>query len=113
MTWIEKLQRAKEPAVRSDVPWTGAIARALPSGISAISTVAIFDLLDVPATTGNARRLAAAMRALGFVPIKSRRLVPGGFRDTTIRGWARPVRERKRSVSAAELSAKGEHNVRA
>jgi len=33
------------------------------------------------------------MRSLGFIPIKSRRLMPGGFRDTVTRGWARPVRE--------------------
>lgn len=111
MTWIEKLQRANEPAVRPDVPWTGAVARALPGGISAISTAAIFALLDVPATTGNARRLAKSMRALGFVPIKSRRLAPGGFRDSTIRGWARPVRELKRSASATELEPKGGDHV--
>jgi len=93
MTWIERLQRANEPAVRPDVPWTGAVARALPGGITSISTVAVLNLLDMPATTGNARRVATAMRALGFVPLKSRRLAPGGFRDTTIRGWARPVRQ--------------------
>jgi hypothetical protein len=88
MTWIERLQRVNAPAVRPDEPWAGAVARALPGGISAISTVAVLNLLDMPVTTGNARRLAGAMRALGFVPIKSRRLVPGGFRDSTIRGWA-------------------------
>jgi hypothetical protein len=33
------------------------------------------------------------MRSLGFVPIKSRRLEPGGYRDTVTRGWTRPVRE--------------------
>ena len=43
-------------------------------------------------TTGNARRIGATMRALGFVPIKSRRLEPGGYRDTVTRGWTRPVR---------------------
>jgi len=32
------------------------------------------------------------MRTLHFIPIKSRRLMPGGFRDTVTRGWARPVR---------------------
>jgi hypothetical protein len=93
LSWAEKLSRAVGPAVRRDQTWTGAVARALPGGITSISTVAVLDLLDVPATTGNARRVATAMRALGFVPIKSRRLAPGGFRDTTIRGWARPVRE--------------------
>ena len=33
------------------------------------------------------------MRFLGFIPIKSRRLMPGGYRDTVTRGWARPFRE--------------------
>jgi hypothetical protein len=60
--------------------------------VEAISSVALLDLLDVPKTTGNARRLATNMRALGFVPLKSRRLAPGGFRDTTIRGWMRALR---------------------
>jgi hypothetical protein len=55
--------------------------------------VALPDLLDLPATTGKVRRLAKTMRAMGFVPLKSRRLMPGGFRETTIRGWARPIRE--------------------
>jgi hypothetical protein len=32
------------------------------------------------------------MRQLGFVPLKSRRLEPGGYRDTVTRGWTRPVR---------------------
>ena len=39
-------------------------------------------------------RLALTMRSLGWVGLKSRRLAPGGFRDTTIRGWARPFHEK-------------------
>jgi hypothetical protein len=88
MSWISKLEQARKPTV----PWAAAVERALPGGIDAISTVAILTLMDAPVTTGNARRVAAAMRALGFVPIKSRRLPPGGNRTTNIRGWARPVR---------------------
>ena len=58
-----------------------------------ISTAALLDLLRVPATTGTARRLAAVMRALHFIPIKSRRLMPGGRAGNTVtRGWARPIR---------------------
>jgi hypothetical protein len=64
MTWIEKLQQANEPAARRDPTWTGAVARVLPGGMTSISTVAVLDLLDMAVTTGNARRLAAAMRAL-------------------------------------------------
>src|ERR1700730_16093053 len=63
-----------------------------------ISTAALLDLLRVPATTGTARRLAAIMRSLHFVPIKSRRLMPGGRAGNTVtRGWARPVRAMRSS----------------
>ena len=61
-------------------------------GMEAISTFALLDLLGLPKTTANGRRIAQTMRSLGFVPIKSRRLMPGGYRDTVTRGWARPVR---------------------
>jgi hypothetical protein len=67
--------------------------------VEAMSSVALLDLLRVPMTTANARRLAANMRALGFIPLKSRRLMPGGIRDTTARGWARPVRAEGRKAS--------------
>ena len=102
-SWVERLYQAcaQQPEQGSD-PWRGVLERALPANVSTISTVALLDLLDVPQTTGNARRLAKTMRSLGFIPLKSRRLMPGGFRDTTIRGWARPVRE-KRSTSTIEL----------
>ena len=62
-------------------------------GMNAVSTVALLDLIGLPNTTGNARRISKTMRALGYVPIKSRRLVPGGWNDTLCRGWARPFRE--------------------
>jgi hypothetical protein len=61
-------------------------------GMNEISTHALLDLIGLPNTTGNARRISKSMQALGFVPIKSRRLMPGGYRDTVTRGWARPVR---------------------
>jgi len=71
---------------------------AIVRGMEAISTVALLDLLGLPKTTGNGRRIAATMRTLGFVPIKSRRLMPGGYRDTVTRGWARPIRELRNSI---------------
>jgi hypothetical protein len=61
-------------------------------GMNAISTAALLDLIGLPKTTSNGRRIAQTMRSLGFVPIKSRRFMPGGYRDTVTRGWARPVR---------------------
>jgi hypothetical protein len=89
---IERLYSyAQQTEQRSD-PWKRVLERALPANIPSISTVSLLDLLDVPHTTGNARLLAKTMRSMGWVGLKSRRLMPGGFRDTTIRGWARPVR---------------------
>src|SRR5664279_4082967 len=102
MSWIEKLHRAKaELAERSADPWRKKVEGAV-HGKDAISTAALLDLLRVPATTGTARRLAKIMRALNFIPIKSRRLMPGGFRDTVSRGWALPVRECRMSSKQGE-----------
>jgi hypothetical protein len=94
MSAMERLRRA-EAALRERAsdPWRRALERHLPDNVTSISSVALLDLLDVPPTTGNARRLAKTMRSMGWIGLKSRRLEPGGFRDTTIRGWARPVRK--------------------
>jgi hypothetical protein len=78
-------QRNTDPLLRQ----IGSIVK----GMDAIGTAPLLDLLGLPKTTGNGRRIARTMRSLGFVPIKSRRLMPGGYRDTVTRGWARPVRE--------------------
>jgi hypothetical protein len=72
-------------------PWEARLRRAL-EGVEAMSTAALLDLLGANPTTSNARRLAGNMRKLGFVAVKTRRFMPGGFRDTVTRGWARPVR---------------------
>jgi len=95
MSWIEELARAREElAQRNADPFRQRVAAAV-HGKEAISTAALLDLLEVPKTTGNARRVGETMRSMGFIPIKSRRLMPGGFRDTVARGWARPVRNPK------------------
>jgi hypothetical protein len=87
MSWFERLEQARARFAEHGLdPWRGIIQRGVPANVPSISTAALLDLLDVPATTGNARRLAQTMRSLGFIPLKSRRLMPGGFRDTTIRG---------------------------
>jgi hypothetical protein len=108
MSWIAKLnQAARADAVqrRERIPWIGAVARALPGNVTSISTRAVLDLIDVRATTGNARKVAGAMRALGFIPLKSRRLEPGGWRQSTTRGWTRPFRETKHSHPTGNRSA--------
>jgi hypothetical protein len=64
-------------------------------GMDAISTAALLDLVGLRNTTGNARRISKTMQSLGYVAIKSRRFMPGGWKDTVTRGWSRPVRESK------------------
>src|SRR5260221_4360173 len=108
MSWIERMYACAQQAQRSD-PWRGVLERALPDKVTDISTFALLDLLDVPHTTGNARRLAQTMRALGWIGLKSRRLMPGGFRDTTIRGWSRPIREKSSNPRTA-CATEGDEN---
>lgn len=105
MAWIEKLHRAQaELATRTADPFRPAVEAAV-RGMEAISTVALLDLLGLPKTTGNGRRIAQSMRSLGFIPIKSRRLEPSGFRDTVTRGWARPIREIKSTPAMKPIPA--------
>jgi hypothetical protein len=93
-SFMERLARAKAELEEGDVdPWKRVLERAVPANVPSLSTATLLDLLDVPQTTGNARRLANTMRSMGWIGLKSRRLEPGGFRDTTVRGWSRPVRE--------------------
>ena len=98
MSLLRKLAEARaELAAHYEEPWLKKVAAAVRNK-DAVSTAALLDLLPVPATTGTARRLAAVMRSLHFIPIKSRRLMPGGRAGNTVtRGWARPVRETKSS----------------
>jgi hypothetical protein len=105
MGWLAEVEKLRLELLQKRAnPWSEKLEHGL-RGVEAISTVALADLLGVPATTGTARRLATTMRSMGFIPIKSRRLMPGGFRGTTIRGWARPLRETKQSYSTRNLSA--------
>jgi len=97
MSWIEELHHAKAELAQRDADPLREKAEAAVRGMEAVSTVALLDLLGLPKTTGNGRRIAPTMRSLGFIPIKSRRLMPGGYRDTVTRGWCRPVREFSRA----------------
>jgi hypothetical protein len=50
------------------------------------------------------------MRSLHFVPIKSRRLMPGGRAGNTVtRGWARPIRTMKSSPTTCNAGAGAPH----
>jgi hypothetical protein len=92
MSFLERLRAAtRELENPPPDPWLKPIGAAL-KGMEAMSTSALLDVVGARQTTQNARRLAAIMRDLKFIPIQSRRLMPGGYRDTVTRGWARPVR---------------------
>ncbi len=92
-SFLERLEKAQaELAHRDADPFREKVEAAV-RGMEAISTHSLLDLLGLPRTTGNGRRIAPTMRSLGYIPIKSRRLMPGGYRDTVTRGWARPIRE--------------------
>lgn len=108
MSWLSKLhQTSRELDARQRDPWFGTLEAAL-DGVPAMSTAALLDLLRAPATTDTARRLAAVMRDLRFIPIKSRRLMPGGRCGNTVtRGWARPLRETSPAAKAPRLAAQG------
>lgn len=102
MSFIEKMREAArqfEAPLPPD-PWQKRLEKAL-AGIEGMSTVALLDLVGARPTTQNARRLAAIMRELKFIPIQSRRLMPGGYRDTVSRGWARPMRSLPTSEKVA------------
>jgi hypothetical protein len=94
MSFLGRLARTSaELDAHYQDPWRSKVAAAVRDK-DAISTAALLDLLRVRATTGTARRLAKVMRSLQFIPIKSRRLMPGGRAGNTVtRGWARPVRQ--------------------
>ena len=93
VSWSERLTQAKAKLAGRDAdPMRGKVA-AIVRGMEAISTAALLDLIGLPNTTGNARRISKTMQSLGYVAIKSRRFMPGGWRDTVNRGWSRPIRK--------------------
>ena len=104
LSFTARLEQAKAELAQSETdPLRGKLETTV-RGMDAVSTAALLDLIGLPNTTGNARRISKTMRALGYVPIKSRRLVPGGWNDTLCRGWSRPLREVRNTIPHRELS---------
>src|SRR5665811_870537 len=108
MALLGKLREARaELEAHHEDPWRNQVEAAVRDK-DAISTAALLDILRAPATTGTARRLAAIMRSLHFIPIKSRRLMPGGRAGNSVtRGWARPVRAMKSSPTTTRAGGAG------
>ncbi len=92
VSFVERMERAGAKRDQRQADPLRERVEATVRGMDAISTAALLDLIGLPASTGNARRVAKTMRAIKFIPIKSRRLMPGGYRDTVTRGWTRPFR---------------------
>jgi hypothetical protein len=95
-SFIERLRKAHAELARHEADPLREKVEAAVRGKEAIGTAPLLDLLYMRKTTGNARRLAVTMRTLNFVPIKTRRFMPGGYRDTVTRGWVRPFRSEPR-----------------
>src|SRR5712675_888729 len=105
MGLIGRLHLATSEAIADqEDPWRRVLERALPGDVMSMSTVGLLALLDFNATTANARRLARTMRSMGWVGIKSRKLAPGGWRNTECRGWSRPIRGSNRPKDECHVS---------
>jgi hypothetical protein len=103
VSYLERLHQASAELAKRDADPLQGMVEATVRGMDAVSTLALLDLIGLPKTTGNARRVSRTMRSLGFVPIKSRRLMPGGYRNTVTRGWSRPIREVKASIACQQV----------
>ena len=71
LSFRESLEKAQAELTKRDADPLREKVEAIVRGMEAVSTVAVLDLLGLPKTTGNARRVAQSMRSLGFIPIKS------------------------------------------
>ena len=86
LSFTARIQQAAEEQARQERDPLLEKVTSITRGMDEISTHALLDLLGLSNTTGNARRISKPMQILGFV-------LPGGYRDTVTRGWARPVRQ--------------------
>jgi hypothetical protein len=92
-SFMALLEQAEAEAAQREADPLREKVETLVHDMEAISTHALLDLIGLPNTTCSARRISKTMQSLGYVPIKSRRSLPGGWRDTVTRGWARPFRK--------------------
>jgi hypothetical protein len=98
VSYLERLHQASAELAKRDADPLQEVVEATVRGMDAVSTFALLDLIGLRKTTSNARRVSKTMRSLGYIPIKSRRLMPGGYRDTVTRGWARPFRDARNAI---------------
>ena len=110
MSFIGKLREVSAQQARRDTdPWRSKLEAWLGAN-SEISTAAALDLLGLANTSGNGRQLARTMSSLGFIPLKSKRLLPGGRCGNTVtRGWARPAKPLKNRKAREGEKVEGPH----
>lgn len=95
-SWLERMQeeiKTQSTRAKGRTSLQRMLERELPPHLDMVSTVHLCDLLGVEPRSGNTRRIARAMRALGWLPVRNRRMLPGGWRGTEGRGWSRGVRQ--------------------
>ncbi|HEY7300671.1 MAG TPA: hypothetical protein VH684_22465 [Xanthobacteraceae bacterium] len=94
LSFLERLEQARAELAQHEADPLREKVEAAVRDKEAIGTAPLLDLIGLPKTTGNARRIATIMKGLGYVPVKSRRLLPGGRSGNTVtRGWTKPFRE--------------------
>jgi hypothetical protein len=113
-SFVEKIRREQAKLAALDADPLLRKVQEIVRSEEGIGRASLLDLLGLKKTTANGRRLARTMRTLGFVPIKSRRLMPGGWRDTVTRDWARPLRGPRsnptmKPTADAECQPRGGH----
>jgi hypothetical protein len=96
-SFVERLQQAEAYLAQGDTDPLRERVEAAVRGKEAIGTYPLLDLIGLPKTTCNARRVSRIMRGLGYVPVKTRKFLPGGHLGTVTRGWIRPYRPRGES----------------
>jgi hypothetical protein len=98
-SWIQRYELEKARlAERDDRDPLLPLLADIVAPFETLSTRSILELANMPPTAANGRRIAPMMRELGFVPVTSARLRPGGRRGNVIRGWARPVPKAKQTL---------------
>jgi hypothetical protein len=101
---LDKLHGAvAEQAARNADPYLRILTPVLPTDGTMISTNLIANYLGIKPTSGSGRRIARTMRSLGYFPLKSRTLLPGGWRGSEGRGWVRPIRQNRDVVDLQAL----------
>ena len=99
MAWANLLEELRlDRATQSVDPWCLRLERVRgkvgDDGIERISTQTLFDHLEITQRNrgaGACRRLAKAMRKLGWTPVRVRDLTRGGYKEQ-VRGYCRDAR---------------------